>query len=56
MKMQNPAKPKSRPKQIILLGPVTPEKIDAARQAALEISQRAWEERKVANRKKPTGA
>ena len=56
MKIQNPAKPKSRPKQITLLGPVTRESIDAARQAALEISRRAWRERKVANRKKPTGA
>ena len=53
MKMQNPAKPKSRPKQITLLGPVTRESIDAARQAALESSRRAWEERIVANRKKP---
>ena len=56
MKMQNPAKPKSRPKQITLLGPVTRESIDAARQAALEISRRAWRERKVVNRKKPAAA
>lgn len=55
MKMQNATKPK-RPKRPDPVKRVSRENIDAARDAALESSRRAWEARKVANRKKPAAA
>ena len=56
MTMQNAAKPKSRPKRVDPVKRVSRENIDAARDAALESSRRAWKERKVANRKKSAAA
>ena len=55
MNAQKATKPK-HPKRADPVKRVSRENIDAARDAALESSRRAWRERKVANRKKPAAA